>query len=75
VCFVSYQAEEQNTLPQRGTDNHAENCQNAFGQGKASTKVTSTTNIGYHVDSSNDLLYNERFAYDGLPNVVSLNLT
>jgi len=29
----------------------------------------------YHVDASNDLSYNGRFAYDGSPNVVLPNLT
>jgi len=29
----------------------------------------------YHIDSSNDLSYNNHFAYKGLPNVVLPNLT
>jgi len=31
--------------------------------------------LGYHVNLSNDLSYNECFAHDGSPNVVLPNLT
>jgi len=43
-------------------------CKNIFPNAFFPQTIGGRGKVRYHVDSSNDLSYNGRFAYDGLPN-------